>query len=399
MTRSASRGAATTATVVVPIYMDNSATTRCDPRVVAKLLPFFADDFGNAASRNHVFGWRAEAAIEVAREQTAALIGCTPKEIVFTSGSTEANNLAIKGVAELYAGKGRHFVSCVTEHKAVIDPLKHLELGTIPGQPRAEITFLPVDRLGHVDLDALSAAIRPDTVLVSLMAANNEIGTLAPIAELARTHDRGWLLHTDAVQALGRVDLRLAEWGVDLASFSMHKLGGPVGVGVLFRRKGVELAPLVRGGGQENGVRPGTENVAGIVASALAIELAVREREALAPRLEALSHGLWRELHAALPKLQLVGPALGEGGRLPGTLNVLAPHVDGKVLVTRLDLAGLEVSAGSACASGSLEPSHVLLALGFARDEARAALRLSFGRANTLEDVHNAVEILRRTLG
>ncbi|MBI5434813.1 MAG: cysteine desulfurase [Planctomycetes bacterium] len=372
------------------VYLDHNSTTPIRPEVRAALIATL-DELGGNPSSVHASGRRARHLLDEARERAAAALGVHEDELVFTSGGTEANNLAVLGALNA-AGPGARLVTTAIEHSSVLEPAQALANA---GRP---VDFVGVDRRGLLD-PAEVARRAAGARLVSVMAANNEIGTLAPIAELARTHDRGWLLHTDAVQALGRVDLRLAEWGVDLASFSMHKLGGPVGVGVLFRRKGVELAPLVRGGGQENGVRPGTENVAGIVASALAIELAVREREALAPRLEALSHGLWRELHAALPKLQLVGPALGEGGRLPGTLNVLAPHVDGKVLVTRLDLAGLEVSAGSACASGSLEPSHVLLALGFARDEARAALRLSFGRANTLEDVHNAVEILRRTLG
>lgn len=372
------------------VYLDHNSTTPIRPEVRAALIATL-DELGGNPSSVHTSGRRARHLLDEARERAAAALGVHEDELVFTSGGTEANNLAVLGALNA-AGPGAKLVTTAIEHSSVLEPAQALASA---GRP---VDFVGVDRRGLLD-PAEVAERATDARLVSVIAANNEIGTLAPLAQLARTHGRGWLLHTDAVQALGRIELRLAEWGIDLASFSMHKLGGPVGVGVLFRRKGVELAPLVRGGGQENGVRPGTENVAGIVASALAIELAVREREALATRLEALSHGLWRELHAALPKLQLVGPALGEAGRLPGTLNVLAPHVDGKVLVTRLDLAGLEVSAGSACASGSLEPSHVLLALGFARDEARAALRLSFGRSNTLEDVHNTVEILRRTLG
>ncbi|MCC6407152.1 MAG: cysteine desulfurase [Planctomycetes bacterium] len=371
------------------VYLDHNSTTPIRPEVRTALIATL-DELGGNPSSVHTSGRRARHLLDEARERAAAALGVHEDELVFTSGGTEANNLAVLGALNA-AGPGAKLVTTAIEHSSVLEPAQALASA---GRP---VDFVGVDRRGLLDpTEVAERAI--DARLVSVIAANNEIGTLAPLAQLARTHGRGWLLHTDAVQALGRIELRLAEWGIDLASFSMHKLGGPVGVGVLFRRKGVELAPLVRGGGQENGVRPGTENVAGIVASALAIELAVREREALATRLEALSHGLWRELHVALPKLQLVGPALGEAGRLPGTLNVLAPHVDGKVLVTRLDLAGLEVSAGSACASGSLEPSHVLLALGFARDEARAALRLSFGRSNTLEDVHNAVEILRRTL-
>ncbi|MBI5850781.1 MAG: IscS subfamily cysteine desulfurase [Planctomycetes bacterium] len=395
MTRSASRGAATTATVVVPIYMDNSATTRCDPRVVAKLLPFFADDFGNAASRNHVFGWRAEAAIEVAREQTAALIGCTPKEIVFTSGSTEANNLAIKGVAELYAGKGRHFVSCVTEHKAVIDPLKHLELGTIPGQPRAEITFLPVDRLGHVDLDALSAAIRPDTVLVSLMAANNEIGTLHPLAAIGRIcKERGVLFHTDATQAAGRIPIDVEAFGIDLLSLSAHKFYGPKGVGALYvRREGprVRLAPLLDGGGHERGMRSGTLNVPGIVGMGEAARIAREDFASDVARLRALRDRLEQGILARSVNAVVNGDP---DDRLPHLSNVSFPYVEGESLI--MGIKDVAVSSGSACTSASLEPSYVLKSLGLGDELAHSSIRFSLGRFNTEAEVDHVVDMVSR---
>lgn len=373
------------------VYLDHNSTTPLRPEVRALLFATL-DELGGNPSSVHTSGRRARHLLDEARERVAAALGVHEDELVFTSGGTEANNLALGGALAV-AKPGAALVCSTIEHSSVLEPAQAF------AQAGRRVEFVGVDRLGLVDPEAVvQRAAASDAALVSVMAANNEIGTLQPVAELARTKDRAWLLHTDAVQALGRIELRLSEWGIDLASFSMHKLGGPVGVGVLYRRKGVELAPLVRGGGQELGLRPGTENVAGIVAAALAVELAVRERAELAERLERLSRALWSELHVALPSVHLVGPAFDSGRRLPGTLNVLAPHVDGKVLVTRLDLAGLEVSAGSACASGSVEPSHVLLALGFARDEARAALRLSFGRTNTSEDVHNAVEILRRTL-
>jgi cysteine desulfurase len=374
------------------IYLDHNSTTPLRPEVRESLCATL-DALGGNPSSVHASGRAARHLLDQARERAAAALGVHEDELVFTSGGTEANNLALCGALDA-ADAEAGLVTTAIEHSSVLEPAQSLSRA---GRP---VEFVGVDRLGFVDPGEVAArALSSRARLVSVMTANNEIGVLQPIAELAQARDRRWLIHTDAAQALGRVELRLREWGVELASLSMHKLGGPVGVGILFRRKGVELAPLLRGGGQEYGLRAGTENVAAIVASALAIELAVRERAQLAAQLSALANALWSELHACLPTLRLVGPALDDPRRLPGTLNVLAAHVDGKVLVTRLDLAGLEVSAGSACASGSLEPSHVLLALGHSRDEARAALRLSFGRTNTVDDVHNAVEILRIALG
>ncbi|MCE9594531.1 MAG: cysteine desulfurase [Planctomycetes bacterium] len=374
------------------VYLDHNSTTPLRAEV-RELLFATLDELGGNPSSVHASGRRARHLLDQARERAAAALGVHEDELIFTSGGTESNNLALHGV--LAAAKpGAGLVTTAIEHSSVLEPAEALARGG------RLVEFVGVDRAGRLDPDLVVArAAACSAALVSVMTANNEVGMLLPVAEIARTKARAWRFHTDAVQALGRVELRLAEWGIDLASFSMHKLGGPVGVGVLYHRKGVDLAPLARGGGQEGGLRPGTENVAGIVASALALELAVRERAELAQRLARLSQSLWSELHAALPHLQLVGPALEGDARLPGTLNLLAAHVDGKVLVTRLDLAGLEVSAGSACASGSLEPSHVLLALGFTRDEARAALRLSLGRSTSSEDVHNVVETLRKILG
>lgn len=374
------------------IYLDHNSTTPLRPEV-KELLVATLERLGGNPSSVHAAGRAARHLLDEARERAAAALEVHEDELVFTSGGTESNNLALVG-ALAAAGPERALVTTTIEHASVLETAQAL------ARSGRRVEFVGVDREGRVDPDGLvDRALATNAALISVVAANNEVGTLAPLQVLSRAKRAGVLLHTDAVQALGRVELHLAEWGVDLASFSMHKLGGPVGVGVLYRRKGVGLVPLCHGGGQEHGLRPGTENVAGIVASALAIELAVSERAEHAARIDVLSQALWRELHAACPALVCVGPSFASGARLPGTLNVLAPHVDGKVLVTRLDLAGLEVSAGSACASGSLEPSHVLLALGYSRDEARAALRISFGRTNGVEDVHNAVEILRRSFG
>lgn len=374
------------------IYLDHNSTTPLRPEV-RELLVATLDRLGGNPSSVHTSGRAARHLLDEARQRSAAALQVHEDELLFTSGGTEANNLALQGALHA-AGPGAGLVTTAIEHSSVLDTAQAL------ARAGRRVELASVDRVGRVDADDLSRRMAVvGAGVVSVMAANNEVGSLAPLADVASRKARGWLLHTDAVQALGRVELRLAEWGLDLASFSMHKLGGPVGVGLLFRRKGVALAPLMHGGGQEQGLRPGTENVAGIVAGSLAVELAVRERGTLAAHLDTLSRQLWHELQAALPGLRWVGPSVEARERLPGTLNFIAPHVDGKVLVTRLDLAGLEVSAGSACASGSLEPSHVLLALGYGRDEARAALRLSIGRTNDAQDVHNAVEILRESLG
>ncbi len=374
------------------VYLDHNATTPMR-REVRELFDATLDRLGGNPSSLHAPGRSARLELDRARERTAAALRVHEDEIVFTSGGTEANNLALFGALEARGAKSSLVTSAV-EHSSVRETAFALERR---GHPLA---IVGVDREGLVDAgEVVRAAATSGAALVSIMGANNEVGACMPIESIATARDRSWLLHSDLVQALGRRELPLGPNGVDLASFSCHKLGGPVGVGVLFRRRGVTLEPLMQGGGHEGGLRPGTENVAGIVAAALSIELAVRERTGHAARLAELAGALWSELHAALPNIALVGPKLDSTARLPGTLSVLAPHVDGKVLVTRLDLAGLELSAGSACASGSLEPSHVLRAMNYSDDEARAALRLSLGRSTTLEDVHSAVDILRRTLG
>ncbi|MFO1051579.1 MAG: IscS subfamily cysteine desulfurase [Planctomycetota bacterium] len=373
----------------LPIYMDNSATTRCDPRVVEKMLPYFGEHYGNAASRNHAYGWRAEAAVDEARENVAALIGANPKEIVFTSGSTEANNLAIKGVAEMYAAKGRHFVSCVTEHKAVIDPLKHLE------QQGAEVTFLRADRRGHVDLDELRATLRDDTVLVSLMAANNEIGTLHPIAAIGRLcKERGVLFHTDATQAAGRIELDVEAQQIDLLSMSAHKFYGPKGVGALYvRRKAprVRLAPQLDGGGHERGMRSGTINVPGVVGMGEAARLARVEFDGGVAAVRALRDRLEKGLLARVREVVVNGDA---DSRLPHLSNLSFPYVEGESLI--MGIKEVAVSSGSACTSASLEPSYVLKSLGLGDELAHSSIRFSLGRFNTESEVDFVVDLVAR---
>lgn len=372
-------------TVKTPVYMDNSATTACDPRVVEKMLPFFSKAFGNAASRNHPFGWEAEAAIDVARQNVAELIGANPKELVWTSGSTESNNLAIKGVAEMYASKGKHLISCITEHKAVIDPLKHLELNGY------EVTWLKTDGKGRVDLDALRAAIRDDTILVSLMTANNEIGTVHPVAEIGKLcKEKGALFHTDATQAVGRMRLDVQEQNIDLMSLSAHKFYGPKGVGALYvRRKNprVRLTAQMDGGGHERGMRSGTLNVTGIVGMGEAARLAKDEMATELPRLRALRDRLENGILATAPDAVINGDT---DSRLPHLSNISFPYVEGESLL--MGIAEVSVSSGSACTSASLEPSYVLKGLGLGDELAHSSIRFSLGRFNTEEEVDFVVE-------
>jgi cysteine desulfurase len=371
-------------TFKLPIYLDCSATTPCDPRVVEKMLPFFTQQFGNAASRNHVFGWAAEAAVEAAREEVARLINAHPKEVVWTSGSTEANNLAIKGVAEMYRSKGNHLITCVTEHKAVLDPIKHLE------QNGCEATFLPVDRKGHIDLDALRAAITDKTILISLMAANNEIGTLHPLAEIGRiAKERGVLFHTDATQAVGKIPLDVIAQDIDLLSLSGHKFYGPKGVGCLYvRRKQprVRLTPILDGGGHERGMRSGTLNVAGIVGIGEAARLAREEMGSEAPRLRALRDRLESGIKAAFPEVVVNGDP---DNRLPHLSNVSFPYVEGESLI--MGIKEIAVSSGSACTSASLEPSYVLKSLGLGDELAHSSIRFSLGRFTTQDEIEYAI--------
>ena len=371
-------------TLKLPIYLDYSATTPTDPRVVEKMLPFFSEAYGNAASRNHPFGWAAEAAVETAREEVAKLIGAHQKEIVWTSGSTEANNLAIKGVAEMYRSKGNHLITCVTEHKAVIDPMKHLE------SQGFEVTWLPVDGRGRIDLDELRAAITDKTILISLMAANNEIGTLHPLAEIgAIAKEKGVLFHTDATQAAGKIPLDVQAQAVDLLSLSAHKFYGPKGVGCLYvRRKAprVRLTPILDGGGHERGMRSGTLHVTGIVGMGEAARLAREEFDTEVARLTALRDRIDQGLQDRLKDCVINGDV---EHRLPHLTNVSFPYVEGESLI--MGINDIAVSSGSACTSASLEPSYVLKSLGLGDELAHSSIRFSLGRFSTEEEVDYTV--------
>lgn len=366
--------------VKIPIYLDNNATTRCDPRVVEAMLPYFTEIYGNSASRNHVFGWQAEEAVEQAREQVGSLIGASAKEIIFTSGATESNNLAIKGVASMYKKKGNHIITAVTEHKAVIDPCKRLE------RDGYQVTFLPVDKDGRVTPEQIAAALTDKTILVSIMAANNEIGTLQPIAAIGKLcKQRSVLFHTDAVQAVGKVPVDVEEMGIDLLSLTAHKLYGPKGIGALYvRRKDprVRLDAILDGGGHERGMRSGTLPVPSIVGLGMACELARKELTSEAVRLMGLREKLRKGIQAELEEVYLNGHPTE---RLPGNLNISFAYVEGEALM--MGIKDVAVSSGSACTSASLEPSYVLKALGVGDELAHSSIRFGLGRFNTEEEV------------
>ncbi len=377
------------------IYLDHNSTSPLRLEARERWLEVVAEGCTNPSSL-HASGRRARARIDAARSAAAGALGAREEELVFTSGGTEANNLALLGALEA-AGPGAGLVTSAIEHSSILEPARIL---AERGHP---VTILPANRRGQPDLLALELLLTagPPPALVSLAIANNEVGSVTALAEVARIlaelpGPTRPLLHTDAVQALGRLEVDLAGWGVDLASFSAHKVGGPVGVGILWHRAGVRLAPQLRGGAQEGELRAGTENAAAIAAAGVALELAVRERAEVSERMARLTSFLWGELARVLPAAELVGPPIDAPDRLPNTVNVLLPGIDGRVLVTRLDLEGLEVSAGSACASGSLEPSHVLLAMGYDERSARAGLRLSLGRETSREDCAQAVDILEK---
>lgn len=368
-----------------PIYMDNNATTPVDPRVLEAMLPYFKDLYGNAASRNHEFGWRAEEAVDLAREQIAAVIGASSKEIIWTSGATESNNIAIKGVAQMYREKGNHIITQVTEHKAVIDPCKYLE------QNGFRVTFLPVKRDGTIDLGQLHDAMTPDTILVSLMHGNNEIGTLQPAADIGKMcKAKGVLFHTDCCQTFGKVPIHVEQMGVDLLSCSGHKIYGPKGVGALYvRRKNprVRCEPIAHGGGHERGMRSGTLNVPGIVgmgkAAELCRELMPTESVKVAALRDRLRDGLLGQLEDAF----LNGHTTQ---RTPNNLNVSFLYVEGESMM--MGIHDIAVSSGSACTSASLEPSYVLKALGLGDDLAHSSIRFSLGRFTTAEEVDYTIE-------
>lgn len=364
----------------LPIYMDNHATTPCDPRVFETMAPYFTEVFGNSASRNHEFGWRAEEAVETSRKQIGDLIGASAKEIVFTSGATESDNLALKGVAEMYYERGDHIITVVTEHKAILDTCKKLE------KRGFKVTYLPVGSDGLITPDDVKNAITDKTILVSVMMANNEIGVIQPIAEIgAVCKERGVLFHTDATQAIGKIPFDVNELKVDLASFSGHKIYGPKGVGGLYvRRKGprVMLVPMLDGGGHERGMRSGTLNVTGIVGLGKACEIAKAEMPEENVRTLQLREKLRKGLMDELPDVYINGHP---EQRLAGNLNVSFAYVEGESLL--MGISDIAVSSGSACTSASLEPSYVLKALGVGEELAHSSIRFGLGRFNTDEEV------------
>ncbi|PYQ35901.1 MAG: IscS subfamily cysteine desulfurase [Acidobacteria bacterium] len=393
-------------TVKLPIYMDHHATTPIDPRVLDAMMPYLTRVFGNAASRSHVFGWEAEAAVDESRRQVGEAMNASPKEIVFTSGATEGDNLAILGAARANRSKGNHVVTGATEHHAVLDSCHELE------REGFEVTYLGPDRAGRIEAAQVSDAIEDRTVLVTLMLANNEIGTIHPVAEIgAVCRKKGVLFHTDAVQGFGKIPFDLEAMNVDLASVSAHKLYGPKGIGALYvraRRPRVRLEPILHGGGHERGLRSGTLNVPGIVGLGKAVEISMAEREEEARRLRRLRRRLFDAIIAEVPDVSLNGPELpsieadgslvpgSEDRRLPGNLNLSFAGVEGEALL--LGLKDVAVSSGSACTSASLQPSHVLKAIGVPDDLAHASIRFGLGRPNTAEEVDFTIGAVAATV-
>ncbi len=375
----------------LPVYLDHNATTPCDPRVVEAMIPYFTQNFGNAASRNHPFGWQAEEAVDYAREQVAKLVGADPKEIIFTSGATEGDNLAIKGVFEMYASKGNHIITCNIEHKAVLDTCKHIE------KEGGEVTYLKVKDNGLVDLAELEAAIKPTTILIAVMYANNEIGTINPIKEIsaiARKH--GVLLFTDATQAVGKIPVDVNKDGIDLMAFTAHKMYGPKGVGALYvRRKNprVKVTAQMDGGGHERGMRSGTLNVPGIVGFGKACEICMNEMEEEGKRLSKLRDKLENAL-LSIEEAYLNGD---KEHRLPHVTNISFKYVEGEGLLMGFNKR-IALSSGSACTSASLEPSYVLKALGLGDDLAHSSLRFGLGRFTTEEQIDYTIEQVTNTV-
>jgi cysteine desulfurase len=366
--------------IKLPIYMDNHATTPMDPRVLEEMLPYFMEKFGNSASRNHPFGWAAEEGVETAREQVAKLVGATAKEIIFTSGATESDNLAIKGVAEMYREKGNHIITAVTEHKAVLDTCKRLEKNGF------RVTYLPVQKSGMIDLEDLKRAMDDKTILVSIMFANNEIGVIQPVTEIGKLcRERGVIFHTDAVQAIGKVPVDVNKQNIDVMSITAHKLYGPKGVGALYvRRKNprVQLSAIIDGGGHERGMRSGTLNVPGIVGLGKACAIASEEMAQEAIKLAGLRDRLRDRIMSHLDETYINGSM---EHRLPGNLNISFAYVEGESLL--MGINDIAVSSGSACTSATLEPSYVLKALGTGDDLAHSSIRFGIGRFNTQAEV------------
>lgn len=369
----------------LPIYMDNHSTTACDPRVVDAMLPFFTETFGNAASRNHSFGWEAEEAVDQARRRIAKLIHADAKEIVFTSGATESDNLALKGVVEMYKEKGDHVITSSTEHRAVIDAAKSLE------KKGVRVTYLPVDKTGMINPDDVRAAITDKTILISIMLANNEIGTIHPIQEIGKiAKEKGVLFHCDATQGVGKIPVNVSDMGVDLMSFTSHKLYGPKGIGALYvRRKAprVRLVPMIDGGGHERGMRSGTLPVPLIAGFGKAVELCEREMPTESVRIQGLRDRLQAGMTDALEAVYLNGHPTE---RLPGNLNLSFAYVEGEALL--MGVKEIALSSGSACTSATLEPSYVLRALGVGSDLAHSSIRFGLGRFSTPEEVEYTID-------
>ncbi len=375
----------------LPIYLDNNATTPMDPKVLEAMTPYFLEDFGNAASRNHPFGWKAEEAVDYAREQVAKLIGADPKEIIFTSGATEADNLGIKGIYEMYASKGNHIITATTEHKAVLDTCKHIE------KMGGEVTYLPVSRDGLIDLKALEAAIRPTTILIAIMYANNEIGTIQPVKEIsALARKYGALFFTDGTQAVGKIPVDVNKDGIDLMAFTAHKMYGPKGVGALYvRRKNprVKVTAQMDGGGHERGMRSGTLNVPGIVGFGKACELCMLEMQSDTERIIKLRN----KLESSLLKLEEAYVNGSTEHRLPHVTNISFKHVEGEGLLMGFN-KNIALSSGSACTSASLEPSYVLKALGLGDDLAHSSLRFGLGRFTNEEQIDYTIKAISETV-
>jgi cysteine desulfurase len=379
--------------IKLPIYMDNHATTPVDPRVLEAMLPYFNERFGNAASRNHEFGWTAEEAVENSRGQIARLINATPKEIIFTSGATESDNLAIKGVAEMYREKGNHIITQVTEHKAVLDTCKRLE------KYGYEVTYLPVEKDGRINLDDLRRAITPKTILITIMYANNEIGVVQPVAEIGKiAKEKGVFFHVDGVQAVGKIPVDVQKDSIDLLSISAHKIYGPKGVGALYVRRRnprVQLSAIIDGGGHERGMRSGTLNVPGIVGLGRACELCMNEMAEEGEKMRRFRDRLKEALFHNLDEVYINGSM---EHRLPNNLNISFAYVEGESLL--MGINDVAVSSGSACTSATLEPSYVLKALGVGEDLAHTSIRFGLGRFNTEEEVdyvaNRVTEVVRR---
>ena len=375
----------------LPVYLDHNATTPCDPAVVEAMLPFFTKHFGNAASRSHSLGWEAEAAVDIAREHVANLIHADPKEIIFTSGATESSNLAIKGVYEMYASKGNHIITALTEHNAVLDTCRHLE------KKGAEITYLPVDRFGKINLLDLEASIRPSTILISLMYANNETGTVHPVKEISRiARKHNIFFFTDATQAVGKIPVSVNEDGIDMLAMSAHKMYGPKGIGALYvRRKDprVRLVAQMDGGGHERGLRSGTLNVPGIAGFGKACQIARNNMKVEGERLQRLRD----KLESSLLAIDETYLNCAKDSRLPHTTNISFRNVESEGLFLAVNRQ-LAVSSGSACTSASMEPSHVLKAMGLDHDLAHSSIRFGLGRFTTEEEINFAIGVVENAV-